>query len=49
MMQNSMPSATAQVPAPGNADHGTLKRDDVAYQAVTVAAMLLLLGSLWVF
>jgi hypothetical protein len=25
------------------------KRDEVAYQAVTVAAILLLLGSLWVF
>jgi hypothetical protein len=25
------------------------KRDDLAYQAVTVAAILLLLGSLWVF
>ena len=25
------------------------KRDDMAYQAVTVAAILLLLGSLWVF
>ena len=26
-----------------------LKRDDLAYQAVTIAAILLLLGSLWVF
>ena len=25
------------------------KRDNLAYQAVTVAAILLLLGSLWVF
>jgi hypothetical protein len=25
------------------------KRDDLAYQAVTIAAILLLLGSLWIF
>ncbi len=48
-MQNSMTSATAHASARGDADYQSLKRDHVVYQAVTVAAMLLLLGSLWVF
>ncbi len=48
-MESYPQSATVSVPAPGGADLKALKRDDVAYQAVTVAAMLLLLGSLWVF
>jgi hypothetical protein len=49
MMLSSSQSAYPCIPP---ADAGTApspKRDDVAYQAVTVVAILLLLASLWVF
>jgi hypothetical protein len=47
---HSLPqTASDSLPTP----HGTFKRprkpEDVAYQSLTVAAIVLLLGSLWVF
>ncbi|MGA2535100.1 MAG: hypothetical protein ABSF53_03725 [Terracidiphilus sp.] len=49
MMPPSTQSATTSL---GQADGGelqSLKRADLTYQAVTVAAIVLLLASLWVF
>jgi len=42
---------SAPIPLEMNADRkdSSRQRADLAYQMVTVAAMLLLLGSLWVF
>jgi len=40
---------TASLPAPGGDSSPSQRADDLAYQAVTVAAILLLLASLWVF
>jgi hypothetical protein len=44
-------SQSAPIPAESSAmgPEQLHKRDNLAYQAVTVAAILLLLGSLWVF
>ncbi|HXR40676.1 MAG TPA: hypothetical protein VN776_16350 [Terracidiphilus sp.] len=44
-MQTSTQSAPLSLPAPAQ----SRRREDWTYQAVTVAAMLLVLGSLWVF
>lgn len=49
MMQDSTQSAPATLPTPAPARLANSNREDLAYQAVTVAAILLLLGSLWVF
>jgi hypothetical protein len=49
MMQNSTQSAPVSLPTPGDTALPTRNREDLAYQAVTVAAILLLLCSLWVF
>jgi len=35
--------------SPQSAPASSRKREDLAYQAVTVAAILLVLGSLWLF
>lgn len=42
---------TATAPLTGSADEVKTfrRRDDLAYQAVTVAAILLVLGSVWLF
>jgi hypothetical protein len=48
-MQNSTQSAPATLPTPNDTALPTRNREDLAYQAVTIAAILLLLGSLWVF
>jgi hypothetical protein len=48
-MQSSPQSAPAFLPAAAEASTPSRKREDLAYQAVTVAAILLVLGSLWLF
>jgi hypothetical protein len=48
-MQNSPQSAPAGLPQSAERILQPRKRDDLTYQAVTVAAILLLLGSLWLF
>ena len=49
MMLSSPQTASASLPASGGGSSPSQKADDLAYQAVTVAAILLLLASLWVF
>ena len=48
-----MPTTTtlAHNPLPSPSDDGSRPRrlEDIAYQGVTIAAILLLLGSVWVF
>src|ERR1035438_7212662 len=48
-MLSSPQTASASLPAPGGNSSQSQRADDLAYQAVTVAAILLLLASLWVF
>jgi hypothetical protein len=48
-MQSSPKTASTFVPAPTAGSTQSRKAEDLTYQAVTVAAILLLLGSLWVF
>jgi hypothetical protein len=48
-MQSTQQSSPACLPAAAEAATQSRKREDLAYQAVTVAAILLVLGSLWVF
>jgi hypothetical protein len=48
-MQPSPQSAAVTIPAPAASIELSSQRDDRVYQAVTVAAILLVLGSLWVF
>jgi hypothetical protein len=48
-MQSSPQSGTTYLPPAGAGETQPRKRDDVTYQAMTVAAILLLLASLWVF
>jgi len=49
MMQSTAKTAPSSVPAATPGSTPTRKLDDLTYQAITVAAALLLLGSLWVF
>jgi len=48
-MQSSPQSAPSCLPKAAEAAAPPRKRDDLAYQAVTVAAILLVLCSLWLF
>jgi hypothetical protein len=48
-MQSSPETSFASVPAPADSRNQSRRAEDLAYQAVTVAAILLLLASLWVF
>jgi hypothetical protein len=48
-MQTPSQTAPASVAASEQAALPARSHEDLAYQAVTVAAILLLLGSLWVF
>ena len=48
-MQTSPQAASTSVPTRNDAATGSRTHADLIYQAVTVAAVLLLLGSLWVF
>ncbi len=48
-MQCHRPNASALAPAPGSGIEHTLQRENRVYQAVTVAAILMVLGSLWLF
>jgi hypothetical protein len=49
MMPPSTQSATTSLARADGSELQSLKRADLTYQAVTVAAILLLLASLWVF
>jgi hypothetical protein len=48
-MQSSPQISFASVPAPADSRNQSQRADDLAYQAVTVASILVLLASLWVF
>jgi hypothetical protein len=48
-MQSSQQSAPRCLAQAAETAAPSRKRDDLAYQAVTVAAILLVLGSLWLF
>jgi hypothetical protein len=48
-MQTSPQAASTSVPTHNDARTGSRTHADLVYQAVTIAAVLLLLGSLWVF
>jgi hypothetical protein len=48
-MQNSPQTATNPAPGQTMGSMPSRTREDLIYQAVTVIAVLLLLGSLWVF
>ncbi|MGA9669385.1 MAG: hypothetical protein WBQ94_09265 [Terracidiphilus sp.] len=48
-MQTSSQTASSSVHARTEIDAPSRGKEDLAYQAVTVVAVLLLLGSLWVF
>jgi hypothetical protein len=48
-MHSSPQSAAVQVHSPVDAATSPRQREDRVYQAFTVAAIVLLLGSLWLF
>ncbi len=48
-MNSSPQSSPTCLPQAAEAATQSRKREDLAYQAVTVAAILLVLGSLWLF
>jgi hypothetical protein len=48
-MQTSPQAASPSVPTRNDPPTVSSRHADLVYQAVTVAAVLLLLGSLWVF
>jgi hypothetical protein len=48
-MQTSSPSASTQMPQTSPEAANTYRKEDLVYQAVTVAAILLVLGTLWLF
>jgi hypothetical protein len=48
-MQPSPQAASISMPAPASGIERLRQTDDRVYQIVTVAAILLVLGSLWVF
>jgi hypothetical protein len=48
-MQTSPQAASISMPAFTGGRAHSLHPEDLAYQAMTVAAVLLVLGSLWVF
>jgi hypothetical protein len=49
MMVSSQQTASDSMPAPAEGLAQSRRADDLTYQAVTVAAILMLLASLWVF
>jgi hypothetical protein len=48
-MQPTQPIASHPLPIPGGGFLRGRPMEDIVYQIVTVAAILLVLGSLWVF
>jgi hypothetical protein len=48
-MQTTVQNASRSLPPSRNGSVRTRPTEDVVYQIVTVAAILLVLGSLWVF
>jgi hypothetical protein len=43
------PLALSSLPVPGSAANRTHRKEDLLYQAITVAAMVTVLASAWVF
>jgi hypothetical protein len=48
-MEPSPQSASSTLPDAGDVFMRALRREDLAYQAVTVGAILIVLASMWVF
>jgi hypothetical protein len=48
-MLSSTQSASGTLPASADGSPQPRRADDLTYQAVTIAAMLMLLATLWVF
>lgn len=48
-MQSSSPYATTEMPETPAETATSRRNEDLIYQAMTVAAILLVLGSLWLF
>ena len=48
-MQPSLQTVASSIPVPSGEVERSLQNDDLVYHAVTVAAILMVLGSLWVF
>ncbi|HEX4284981.1 MAG TPA: hypothetical protein VHZ28_07800 [Terracidiphilus sp.] len=48
-MHSSPQSESALQTAPASVDQAPRRRDDVTYQVITIAAMLLVLVTVWVF
>ena len=48
-MQTSSPSASPQLPQTSPEAANTYRKEDLVYQVVTVAAILLVLCTLWLF
>jgi hypothetical protein len=48
-MHSHPQSASNSLPAAQGTSRGSRRAEDLVYQSLTVAAVLLLLGSLWVF
>lgn len=48
-MQTALHNASAQLPRKNEQGHRPSPHEEMVYKAVTVGAILLVLGSLWVF
>ena len=48
-MQTYSPTASISMAAPDGERKSSRKTEDLVYQGVTIAAILLVLGSLWIF
>jgi len=48
-MEPSSESVASSLPATGSGLRQSRRYEDIAYQAVTIGAILLVLGSVWVF
>ena len=48
-MQTTSPTASISMATPGGGQRLSRQTEDLMYQGVTIAAILLVLGSLWIF
>jgi len=48
-MQNDSPDASISVAVPASEPGSSRQAEDLVYQGVTVIAILLVLGTLWIF
>jgi hypothetical protein len=48
-MQTYSPTASISMAAPDGGRKSSRQTEDLVYQGVTIAAILLVLGSLWIF